>query len=365
MNAESPSPMISTADPKPKRGLRRILMMGIPLIVITVGATVYLTGGRFVSTDNAYVKADIASLSPEVAGNIVQVLVHENETVTKGQPLLIIDSTNYKVALVGAEAQMRSAVANIESAKARYRQKEESIKLMQTDIRFAEREYERQSKLADANFVAAAKLDEAQHTLESARRNLMLLQQEKAEILATLEGNPHINPEEHSAYQQALAGRESAMLFIKRATMTAPFNGVVSQVPRIGDFARTGAPVLSLVSTSGVWVEANFKETDLTQMKPGQNVEIEVDTYPGRKFHGRVASIAQATGAEFSVLPAQNSSGNWVKVVQRIPVRIAFDDLNEGPTLRAGMSVIAEVDTVYRRASQWFGAKAGEPADVR
>lgn len=350
-----------TQNPSPRRArLRRLLMIGVPLAVVAVSAAAYLAGGRYVSTDNAYVKADIASLSPEIAGNVIQVLVTDNEPVTKGQPLLIIDATNYKVAMAGAEAQMRSAVANIESAKARYRQKEEAIALMETNVRFADREYKRQAQLAQANYVAAAKLDQASHALESARRNLRLLEQEKAEILATLEGNPEIRPEDHSAYQQAMAGRESAKLFVERATMLAPFDGVVSQVPKVGDFARTGAPILSLVSTSSVWVEANFKETDLTQMTPGQAVDIEVDTYPGRAFHGHVASISQATGAEFSVLPAQNSSGNWVKVVQRIPVRISFDEPDKGPTLRAGMSVIAEVDTGVRRAARWFGAQARE-----
>lgn len=360
MNANA-QPLASTPAPAKNRALRRILMIGVPMAVILVGGALYLAGGRFVSTDNAYVKADIASLSPEVAGNIVEVMVADNQKVAKGQPLLLIDATNYKVAIAGTEAQMRAAVASIEGAKARYRQKEESIALMQTNVRFAEREFGRQSKLASANYVAAVKLDEAQHALESARRNLRLLQQEKAEILATLEGNPDINPEDHSSYQQAVAGHESAKLMVERATMTAPFDGIVSQVPKVGDFARTGAPILSLVSTTGVWVEANFKETDLTKMKTGQPVEIEVDTYPDRKFHGRVASISQATGAEFSVLPAQNSSGNWVKVVQRIPVRISFED-NNGPTLRAGMSVVAEVDTGVRRAANWFGAHASDSA---
>ncbi len=353
-------PETTTPSPQKNRGLRRVLMLGVPLAVVLAGGALYLAGGRFVSTDNAYVKADIASLSPEVAGNVLEVMVTDNQKVTKGQPLLVIDATNYKVMLAGAEAQMRSAVANIESAKARYRQKEESIALMRTNVRFAEREYQRQAQLASSNFVAAAKLDQAQHALESAKRNLALLEQEKAEILATLEGDPNIAPDAHSAYQQARAGRESAKLMLDRSTMIAPFDGVVSQVPKVGDFARTGAPILSLVSTSGVWVEANFKETDLTQMKPGQPVAIEVDTYPDRTFHGRVASISQATGAEFSVLPAQNSSGNWVKVVQRVPVRIAFDDTARGPTLRAGMSVIAEVDTGLRRSAKWFGAQAGE-----
>ncbi len=359
-NTQTQSPISSAPTPEKKSGLRRVLLLGIPLTVILIGGALYLAGGRFVSTDNAYVKADIASLSPEISGNVLQVLVTDNQKVTKGQPLLTIDATNYRVGLAGAEAQMRAAVASVESAKARYRQKEESIALMQTNVKFAEREFQRQSQLAKANFVAAAKLDQAQHELESARRNLRLLQQEKAEILAMLEGNPDIRPEDHSSYQQAMVGRESAQLFVDRSTLLAPFDGIVSQVPKVGDFARTGAPIMSLVSTSGVWVEANFKETDLTQMKTGQPVDIEVDTYPGRKFHGRVASISQATGAEFSVLPAQNSSGNWVKVVQRIPVRIAFEDPANGPTLRAGMSVIAEVDTGTRRASHWFGAQASD-----
>lgn len=360
MNPQTPSPSPAPAAAPPKTGLRRVLMLGVPLVAVLAAGALYLVGGRFVSTDNAYVKADIASVSPEIAGNVVDVLVTDNQKVARGQPLLLIDSTNYKVAVAGTEAQMRGAIANIESAKARYRQKEESLALMQTNVRFAEREYQRQSQLASANYVAAAKLDQAQHALESARRNLRLLQQEKAEILATLEGNPDIQPEDHSAYQQAMAANASAKLMIERATLTAPFDGVVSQVPKVGDFARTGAPILSLVSTSGVWIEANFKETDLTQMKPGQPVDIAVDTYPDRTFRGHVASISQATGAEFSVLPAQNSSGNWVKVVQRIPVRISFDDPKSGPTLRAGMSVVAEVDTGLRRAAKWFGAQANE-----
>ncbi|MGE4062433.1 MAG: HlyD family secretion protein [Rhodospirillaceae bacterium] len=360
MSAEPEQTAAGSTTTAQKGGLRRLLMLGVPLVVVLIAATLYLAGGRFVSTDNAYVKADIAAISPEIAGNVVEVLVTDNQKVTKGQPLLAIDAANYRVAVAGTEAQLRAAVANIESAKARYRQKEESIALMQTNVRFAEREYQRQAQLASANYVAAAKLDQAQHALESARRNLRLLHQEKAEILATLEGDPQIRPEDHPAYQQAMAANASAKLMMERATLSAPFDGVVSQVPRVGDFARTGAPILSLVSTSSVWVEANFKETDLTQMRPGQPVEIDVDSYPDHKFRGHVASISQATGAEFSVLPAQNSSGNWVKVVQRIPVRITFDDPKNGPTLRAGMSVIAEVDTGLRRASKWLGAYAGD-----
>ena len=329
--------------------VRRVLMFVIPLIVVLVAGALYLSGGRFVSTDNAYIKADIASLSPEVSGNILNVLVSENQKVTKGQPLVAIDSSNYQIALAGAEANMRAALASIEQAKARYRQKQESTALMQSNVAFAEREYKRQATLAASNYVAAAKLDDAKHNLETAQRNIALLKQEQAEILASLQGDPNIDPMKHPTYQQALAAKASAERLFERATIVAPFDGIVSQLPKPGEFARTGAPLLSIVSTAGVWIEANFKETDLTQMRVGQDVEVTVDTYPGRKFPGKVTSISQASGAEFAVLPPQNSSGNWIKVVQRIPVRISVDATADTPPLRAGMSVNADVDTKIRR----------------
>jgi membrane fusion protein (multidrug efflux system) len=358
MNAEPKIALQSTADmpPQDRKVLRRILMVLIPAALILAGGTWYATGGRYVSTDNSYIKADIAAISPEIAGNIKQVLVAENQHVAKGQPLLVIDDTNYRIMLAASEAQLRTAVANIDSSKARYRQKQASLALMQNNAAFAEREFKRQAALAASNFVAAAKLDQAKHDLDSARQNIALLKQEEAETLASLEGDANIAPENHSSYQAALAGKVTAETYIQRATVVAPFDGIVSQLPKVGDYARTGAPALSIVSDAGVWVESNFKETDLTYMRVGQPVEIHVDTYPGRPFHGKVTSISQATGAEFSVLPAQNSTGNWVKVVQRIPVRISVDDQKDGPPLRSGMSVTADVDTGHSRFARFFGS---------
>ncbi|MBY0508987.1 MAG: HlyD family secretion protein [Rhodospirillaceae bacterium] len=362
MNAE---PKISlqtdiTPDalPQDKKALRRVLMMVVPAVIVAAGAAWYAFGGRYVGTDNAYIKAEIAAISPEVAGNIKQVLVTENQAVTKGQPLVVMDDTNFRIMLAASEAQLRTAIANIDGNKARYRQKAASMALMQSNAAFAEREFKRQSTLAASNFVAAAKLDEAKHSLESARQNIALLKQEEAEILASLEGDADIAPQNHSAYQAALAGKVTAETQIQRATIVAPFDGIVSQLPKVGDYARTGAPLLSMVSNNAVWIEANFKETDLTHMRVGQEVKIDVDTYPSRPFHGRVTSISQATGAEFSLLPAQNSTGNWVKVVQRIPVRISVEDQKDGPPLRSGMSVTADVDTGRNRMSRWFGADA-------
>lgn len=356
MNAErkiSVGPVAAEDAPKEKKGLRRVLMVFVPLAAIILGGLAYAWGGRYAETDNAYIKADIASISPEVAGNITQVLVAENAHVTKGQSLVVIDDTTYRIALAGSEAQLRTAVANIESAKARYREKQQTLALNQTNLAFAQRELARQSALAAQDFATKAKLDESRQAVETAQHNIALTKQEMQEILASLEGNPDIAPEQHPTYQMALAGKATATVQMERSTVKAPFDGVVSQVPKVGDFARTGAPLLSIVSTAGVWVEANFKETDLTHMTTGQKTELKVDTYPGAHFEGHVDSISQATGAEFAVLPAQNSTGNWVKVVQRIPVRIAVDT-KDGPPLRAGMSVVASVDTGKHRYQRWL-----------
>ncbi len=360
MNADPKMSIASSkleVEPLPgqRKALRRILMGVVPLVVLAGGAFWYLTGGRYVETDNAYVKADIASVSPEVSGNIQQVLATENQRVTKGQPILVIDDTNARIMLAGSEAQLRNAAAAVESDKARYRQKLASLALMQSNAAFAEREFKRQSTLASSNFASAAKLDEARHNLDSARQNILLLKQEEAEILARLDGDPNVAPEKVPSYQQAYAGKLSAENMIRRATLVAPFDGIVSQLPKEGDFARTGAPLFSIVSDAGVWVEANYKETDLTHMQVGQPVEIKIDTYPGRPFKGHVTSISQATGAEFAVLPAQNSTGNWIKVVQRIPVRISVDDQKAGPALRSGMSVTVGIDTGKSRYDLFFG----------
>ena len=200
----------------------------------------------------------------------------------------------------------------------------------------------------------------SKHSVDTARQNITLLKQEEAEILARLDGDPNVLPEKVPSYQQAYASKLSAETMIKRATLMAPFDGIVSQLPKEGDYARTGAPAFSIVGASDIWIEANYKETDLTHMRVGQAVDLHVDTYPGHPFKGHVTSISQATGAEFSVLPAQNSTGNWIKVVQRIPVRISVDEQKAGPPLRAGMSVVADVDTGKSRLARYRDDKSAD-----
>jgi len=364
MNIERPIITTASRTESPVRfdpiRFRRLAMIGVPALVVLVGATLYLMGDRYIDTDDAYAKADYASVTPGASGDVTEVLVMENQTVTKDQPLLKISSDVYRIGLAGADAQMATARNTIESDRAQYRQKVEALAMAETDAAFAERELKRQSSLAASNNVSISRLDEARHAYESAVQKIDILKQEEAEFLAKLQGNPDLPTEQYAGYQAAVARRAAVEYELSRTTVLAPFDGVVSHLPKPGDYGRVGVPLLNIVATSHVWVEANFKETELTYMQPGQPADVSVDAYPGHVFRGHVESIAQASGSEFALLPAQNSTGNWIKVVQRIPVRIAIDQQpgDGGHVLRSGMSVVAEVDTGYRRISRWFGAGA-------
>jgi membrane fusion protein (multidrug efflux system) len=338
--------------------IRRLAMIAVPALVVIVGTLLYIFSGRYVETDDAYAKADFASVTPGVSADVAEVLVKENQVVTKGQPLVKLVDEEYRIGAEAGGSSVESAKNTIESDRAQYRQKVASLAMAQTDLEFADRELKRQSSLAVSNNVSVARLDEARHAYESAQQKIALLKQEEAEFLAKLQGNPNLPVEQYASYQMSLANKAVAEYLLDHTTIIAPFDGVVSHLPKPGDYGRTGVPLLNIVSTSHTWVDANFKETQLTYMRPGQPVDVTVDTYPDRVFHGHVESIAQASGSEFALLPAQNSTGNWIKVVQRIPVRIAIDQQpNDGsPTLRSGMSVIVDVDTGYRRISRWLGA---------
>ena len=348
----------ATDAPRPRR-LRKVLMLGVPVIAVIVGVALYAITGRYISTDNANVKADIVSISPEISGVINKIAVTENQRVTQGQALLSIDSTQYTIGLAEADAEIRSAAARFDADRALLKQKDESLRMAQTDATFADRELKRQAALGAGRFVAVSKIDEVQHARDSAMQKIALLKQEQAEILARLDGKTDLPVQQYPAYQSGLAKRAAAEFFLSKAVIKAPFDGIVSHVPKVGDFARTGVPAMNIVSSKVMWIDANYKETDLTYIRPQQPVDIHVDTYPGRVFKGHIDSIAQASGGEFALLPAQNSTGNWVKVVQRIPVRIAIDTPpGNGPVLRAGMSVTVDADTGARRLDRWLGKGA-------
>ncbi|HEX6994924.1 MAG TPA: HlyD family secretion protein [Gammaproteobacteria bacterium] len=331
------------------RVLRAVLLLLGPVLVLAVGGYVYYTGGRYVETDNAYVKADIAVISADVSGPIVRVEVHENQPVAAGDVLFAIDDRPYRVALEQADAQLRAVTAMIESLKAQYRQRVEELELARTDYEFAERELSRAVALAADDLASDEAVDRARHELDSAARRMEIVQRGLEQLLAQLGGSPEGDIAQQASYQAVKAIRDAAALDLERTVVRAPFDGIASKVPVVGRYVVPGAAVMSVVASEHVWIEANYKETELTYVCPGQPVEIRVDTYPDRVWHGRVESISQATGAEFSVIPAQNATGNWVKVIQRIPVRIAVEHAEEGPPLRTGMSTTVEIDTGHER----------------
>ena len=334
---------------KKKHFKRRFFLLLGPLVVLVVSASMYLLGGRFVDTDNAYIQADKAAISAEIAGQIVALLVVENEHVDQGASLFTIDDRSYVIALDQAKARLQEALVQIQSQKGSYRQKSSELELAQSNINFARKEYVRQSALDVGHAVAKAKLDDAEHVLEASRFRYAIIHTEREQILAGLEGDPEIGAEQLAGYRLAKTGVEEAALDLQRTTVKAPFGGRVSKVPQPGKHLEPGTPVMSLIADSGFWIEANLKETELTHVRVGQTVDIHVDTYPEQTFIGHVESISPGTGSEFSIIPAQNATGNWVKVVQRIPVRISVDAAQNGQVLRSGMSTRIRIDTTYRR----------------
>ena len=330
----------------------RVLLMGVlPVIAIAVAVGFYAAGGRYVGTDNAYLKADKASVAAEVSGPVSEILVQENQKVVAGQTLFRIDDRPYRIALDRAEAELRRTANDVASLRASYQAKREEIHMAETNAAYFDRESQRQTELVSRNIAAPVKADEARNAADSARQKIAVLRQNLAEIVANLGGEIDAPLETRAQYLAARAARDQAALDLARTVVNAPGEGIVSRVDalRPGTYVRAGTPVFSIVAADHVWIEANFKETDLTYMRPGQTVSVEVDSYPGRTWKGVVSSISQASGSEFSILPPQNASGNWVKVVQRIPVRILLDGTVNAQALRAGMSANVEVDTGHRR----------------
>lgn len=327
-----------------RTNLRKILLIGVPLAVILIGGIIYLTGGRYESTDNAYVKSNKVMLSPEISGTVAQKLVDNNQTVTKGATLIVIDPQPFEIALARANAELATTRAGIEKLKAEYSQKVEELKMAASDADLENAEYDRAASLAKTGAMSQSKLDEATRNRDNAQAQMVLLDRELGGLRAELDGDPNIKPEDHSSYKSAAAMADKAQLDLTHTKIIAPADGIIGNVPNPGDYARASVPAMSLVETSKIWVEANFKETQIEHIKPGQKVEIDVDTYSGKTWEGIVESVAPATGSEFSILPAQNATGNWVKVVQRIAVRIKLSGEEASNLLRPGMSAQAKID---------------------
>jgi len=362
---------------RPSRSLRQRIRMPLMLagpLVVALGASYwYLTTGRFVSTDDAYIQAPRTMISTDVAGRVVAVEVHDNQRVTAGQVLFRLDDRPFRIALDEARAQLATARLQVDALKSTYRQKVADAQAAQENLTFQQREYDRQKQLVVSGIATRSQFDQQTMSLDMGRQKLNSAQHDIGNVLAQLGGDPNIDPDQHPTVQRALAAVEKAELDLSYATVHAPQSGIVTKVDQLqpGNYVTASTPVFSLVADR-VWVEANFKETELTYMRPGQDATVEVDTFPGHEFHAKVASLSPGTGQTFSLLPPENATGNWVKVVQRLPVRLMIDDLPPDTPLAAGLSVNVEVDTHYRRpwlvwlqnsVSRVFGtAQAGEAA---
>ena len=329
---------------------RMVFLFVIPLLAICVGLYLYAAGGRYVSTDNAYVKANVIIITPEVSGRVTSVLVADNQAVEAGDVLLQLDPSLLDIELNRARAQMAVIRTELESLRADYGETVVQIQQAEDKVRYLERRYKRQRKLLKQGLSSEEKHDEAKHTLQVARREVQIIQQRVQRVLAQLAGDEVLSVEQHPRYQAAQATYDQAAIDLKATTIHAPASGIVSNMKlQVGEYAQAGKPVFSLIENYPIWIEANLKETQLTHILPGQQATIVADAYPDRVWESVISSIAPTTGAEFSILPPQNASGNWVKVVQRIPINLVITDQADGPQLRAGMTVSVRIDTHRKR----------------
>jgi membrane fusion protein (multidrug efflux system) len=338
--------------------IRKLLMIGVPALVALVAFFLWYTGGRYVSTDNAYIRAPKLMVSSDVSGLVSHVLVREGQPVRKGDLLFRIDPKQFEIAVDNAKAQLDQTALNLQAMKEDYRRMLSDADAQAAQVDLAQKTYDRAADLMKKGVTSQQAFDQARSALDAAVKQQQALREQTRVQLAKMGGNPDFVVTAHPGWLQAKAQLDEAQRQLDHAEVRAPLNGIVTQVdalqPGIYLVAQTAAltntGALGLVSTDEAWIDANFKETDLTWVKPGDDVEITIDTYPGKTWKGQVKAIAPASGAEFSILPAQNSSGNWVKVVQRIPVRIAVERKEGDPPLRAGMSAYVTIDTGHRRS---------------
>ena len=336
-----------TTDGKKKRNGRRLaLMLSVPA-VLAVGAGYFvLTGGRYVETDNAYVQQSKVSISSDVAGRIIDVAVKENQVVKTGDTLFSLDPQPYQIALEQAEAALASARVNVEQLRVGLAIAKAKLQSAETTLAIRQKEWDRQSNLNTQGVSAESALDDADLALKTAQANVALEQQDVANATAALGGDPAIKTEDHPAVRAAQAARDNAARNLDKTKVVAPADGIISQVGSLnaGQFIATGTTIATLVETGATWVEANFKETQLSSIAAGMPAEVTVDAFPGLKLKGHIDAIGAGTGAEFALIPAQNATGNWVKVVQRVPVHVTIDETTDKP-LRTGMSAVISVDT--------------------
>ena len=354
-----------TSQPKlaaqPRRrlmaGLRRyrrfLLLVVLPLVAAVAGITFYLNGGRYVTTDDAYVGAQKVLITSDVSGKIINVTVKEGQQVSTGDTLFQIDPVPFQLAAAQARAKLEDAKASHANLIANVTLYSQTLDIVNSGIALKQRDVERKNSLVKSQAGSQLDLDNSATALVTAQAQRQLVTQQRSNALNQLLGNPDLPLEQFPAYMQAKAALDDAQRNLDLTTVRAPMNGIATQVDQIqlGRFVMAGAPVFSVIDVANPWVDANPKESDFTYVTVGQSVTLDVDAFPNHVFKGTVGSLSPGTGAQFAILPPQNATGNFVKVVQRVPVRIYFDRNDKFVRkLKAGMSVYATIDTNHRRS---------------
>lgn len=330
--------------------VRAALLLVVPALAVLGGLLIWQRGGRYITSENAYVRADIVQIAPEVTGRVVEVLVRDHARVEAGTVLLRIDPEPFRLAVEKAEAELDAARTLVEVARATYRETQSELGELQARADHLLRQARRQQELAARGVSPATRLEETQNEADVARERINVVRQRLVRLLTTLKGDPELPVDDHPNVRERLVERDRAALDLARTQVKAPVSGtVVNMRVQRGEQLRAAMPLFALVSDRRPWVDANLKETTLAHVGIGQRVQVVLDLYPGLVWEGEVESISPATGAEFAILPPQNASGNWVKVVQRLPVRIRLLPRADEPPLRAGITATVSIDTGRQR----------------
>jgi membrane fusion protein (multidrug efflux system) len=357
-NPASP-PKKLAAEPRRRlmAGLRRyrrvLLLVVLPLVAVLAGIIFYLNGGRYVTTDDAYVGAQKVLITPDISGKVEKVVVKEGQRVNKGDVLFEIDPVPFRLALQQARAAVDQSKTTYNNLVANIKIYDQMADLMQQTIDLKQKDVDRKSTLAKSAFGSQLDLDNSSAALVTARAEWAFVQQQLSSARTQLLGNANLPLEEFPPYYQATAALGIAERNLDHTVMRAPMDGIATQVDQIqlGRFVIAGAPVFSVIDTAQPWVDANLKESDFTHIAIGQQVDIDVDAFPDHLFKGTIGSLSPGTGAQFAILPPQNATGNFVKVVQRVPVRIYFDSNDRWvQRLKAGMSAYTTIETGHRRS---------------
>ena len=327
--------------------LRWPLLLALPVALAVAGGFKLRDSERYAVTDDAFIRAAKDAINARVSGQVVEIAVRDNQRVRKGQLLFRVDPQPYRLAVDQAEAHLSSARIQVEALKATYRRQQAELESARDSADFDEREHERKKALLASDFASRSAYEQAETDAKVARQHIASVQQEIANTVAALDGDPDIEVDLHPTVREAQAQLDRARLELSYADVVAPDDGIVTQVDalQVGDFVGAGAPVFSMMSSRDVWVEANFRETGLDHIRPGQEATVDLDAYPGHPIKAHVVSLSPGTGSEFSALPPENATGNWVKVVQRLPVRLALDAPDANGPLFSGISVTVRLDT--------------------